>query len=92
MRRTKVHHKRNLKTCITVKSLLKKEKYKEMLKQYKIPRNVDVKVQKCNEEIWKNKMATKTKTNYLKLQKIQTALTKLQLHLFKTLFYIIKFS
>ena len=35
-----------------------------------------MKVKKCNEEIWKNKMATKTKTNDLKFQKIQTALTK----------------
>ena len=68
----------NLKTCINAiwQKPLKKEKYKEKLKQYKIPRNVDVKVKKCNEEIWKNKMATKTKTNDLKFQKIQTALTK----------------
>ena len=68
----------NLKTCINAiwQKPLKKEKYKEKLKQYKIPRNVEIKVKKCNEEIWKNKMATKTKTNDLKLQKIQTALTK----------------
>ena len=67
-----------LKTCFNSiwQNPLKKDKYKDKLKQYKIPRNVEVKVKKCNEEIWKNKMATKTKTADLKLQKIQKALTK----------------
>ena len=71
----------NLKTCINAiwQKPLKKEKYKEKLKQYKIPRNVDVKVKKSNEEIWKKiKWLKKLKQMILnlKFQKIQTALTK----------------
>ena len=68
----------NLMTCFNSvwQKPLNKEKYLEKLKQFKIPSNVNITVKKCNEEIWKNKMSTKTKTLDLKLQKIQTALTK----------------
>ena len=52
---------------------LNKDRYLTKLKQLRIPSNVNIQVKKCNKEVWKTKLGTKTKTHDLKLQKIQTS-------------------
>ena len=41
-----------------------------------MPVNVNLNIKKCNSEIWKNMATTGAKTKNLKLQKIQTTISK----------------
>jgi len=58
------------------KAPMKKEKYLEKLKKYPLPQNVPLKVKRCNPELWKQRLNARSKTNDLKLQKIQLTLHK----------------
>jgi len=68
----------NLAKCINNiwNKPLTKEKYVEKLKKQKMPANLNLNIKRCNSEIWKNMVSTGAKTKDLKLQKIQTAISK----------------
>jgi len=58
------------------KAPVKKERYLEKLKKYPLPSNIPLRVKKCNPELWKHRLSARSKTNDLKMQKIQLALHK----------------
>jgi len=60
------------------------DKYIEKLEKQKTPENVNIDIKKCNPEIWKYLLTARQKSQDLKIQKIQQAMTKTMSCLIRT--------